>query len=100
MPQLNNLTARVLVALVAIPIILWLTMLGGYYFFFLIAVISSLALLEFYGLVEAKGAAPLKALGLAVGVIVNAVFIYERFQVDIYQFVIDHFEIHLSMFSF
>jgi phosphatidate cytidylyltransferase len=99
MPQLKNLTSRVLVAFAAIPIILWLTMLGGYYFFFLIAVISSLALHEFYELAEAKGAAPLKALGLAVGVIINAVFIYERFQVDIYQFVIDHFETHLSMFS-
>ena len=66
MPKFKNLTLRVLVALVAIPIILWLTMLGGYFFFFfLIAVISSLALYEFYGLAEAKGAAPLKTLGIA-----------------------------------
>jgi CDP-diglyceride synthetase len=52
MSQFKNLSARVLVALVAIPIILWLTMLGGYFFFFLIAVISSLALYEFYGLAQ------------------------------------------------
>ena len=65
MPKFKNFTARVLVALVAIPIILWLTMLGGYFFFFLIAVISSLALYEFYGLAEAKDASPLKMLGLA-----------------------------------
>jgi CDP-diglyceride synthetase len=64
MSQFKNLSARVLVALVAIPIILWLTMLGGY-FFFLIAVISSLALYEFYGLAEAKSASPLKMFGLA-----------------------------------
>ena len=57
MPKYENLTARVLVALVAIPLILWLTMLGGYYFFFLIAVISTLTLYEFYGLAETKGAA-------------------------------------------
>jgi phosphatidate cytidylyltransferase len=99
MPQFKNLTARVLVALVAIPVILWLTMLGGYFFFFLIAAISSLALYEFYGLAEAKGAAPLKTLGLAAGVLVNIVFIYERFQVDIYQFFFDHFNVHLSLFS-
>jgi len=99
MSQFKNLTLRILVALVAIPIILWLTMLGGYFFFFLIAVISSLALYEFYKLAEAKGAAPLKTLGLVFGVIVNAVFIYERFQVELYQFVIDHLSIHLSMFS-
>jgi phosphatidate cytidylyltransferase len=99
MSKFKNLTTRVLIALVAIPIILWLTMLGGYFFFFLITVISSLALYEFYGLAEAKGAAPLKTLGLAAGVIVNAVFIYERFQVDIYQFFTDHLNFHLSMFS-
>jgi phosphatidate cytidylyltransferase len=99
MPKYENLTARVLVALVAIPLILWLTMLGGYYFFFLIAVISTLTLYEFYGLAETKGAAPLKTLGLIAGVIINAVFVYERFQVDIYNFILHHFSIHLSMFS-
>ena len=99
MPKFESLSTRVLVALIAIPVILWLTMLGGYYFFFLITVISSLTLYEFYGLAEAKGAAPLKTLGLIAGVIINAVFVYERFQVDIYQFVLNHFNIHLSMFS-
>ena len=99
MPKFESLSTRVLVALIAIPIILWLTMLGGYFFFFLIAVISSLTLYEFYGLAEAKGAAPLKTLGLIAGVIINAVFVYERFQVDIYQFVLTHFSIHLAMFS-
>lgn len=99
MSKFQNLTARVLVALIAIPLILWLTMLGGYFFFFLIAVISSLTLYEYYELAEAKGAAPLKTLGLIAGVVVNIVFVYERFQVDIYQFILNHFNIHLAMFS-
>jgi phosphatidate cytidylyltransferase len=99
MPKFESLSTRVLVALIAIPIILWLTMLGGYFFFFLIAVISSLSLFEFYGLAEAKGAAPLKTLGIIAGIIINAVFVYERFQVDIYQFILNHFSIHLAMFS-
>jgi len=99
MPKLKNLTARVLVALVAIPIILWLAVLGGYFFFLLITVISSFALYEFYGLAEAKGAKPLKTLGLAIGVIVNAAFIYERFQIGIYEFLVDYFGIHLSLLS-
>ncbi len=99
MHKFENLFIRVLVALIAIPIILWLTMLGGYCFFLLIAAISSLTLFEFYGLAEAKGAAPLKTIGLVAGVIINAVFVYERLQVDIYQFVLNHFNIHLSMFS-
>ena len=99
MSKFENLTPRVLVALVAIPSILWLTMLGGYFFFLLIAVISSLALYEFYGLAEAKAASPLKTLGLATGTIVNGVFVYERLQIDAYQFFLDHFNVHLSMFS-
>jgi phosphatidate cytidylyltransferase len=99
MPKFESLSTRVLVALIAIPLILWLTMLGGYYFFFLIAVISSLTLYEFYGLAEAKGAAPLKTLGLLGGIILNAVFVYERFQVDIYQFILNYFSVHLAMFS-
>jgi phosphatidate cytidylyltransferase len=99
MPKFESLSIRVLVALIAIPIILWLTMLGGYFFFFLITVISSLCLFEFYRLAEAKGAAPLKTLGLIAGVIINAVFVYERLQVDIYQFILNHFSIHLAMFS-
>jgi phosphatidate cytidylyltransferase len=99
MPKFQNLTARVLVALIAIPLIMWLTMLGGYFFFLLIAIVSSFALYEFYGLAEAKGAAPLKTLGIVVGVFVNAVFVYERLQVDVYQFFLYHFNIHLSMFS-
>jgi phosphatidate cytidylyltransferase len=99
MPKLKNLTARILVALVAVPIIIWLTMLGGYFFFLLITVISSFALYEFYGLAEAKGAAPLKTLGLTAGIVVNTVFIYERFQVDIYKFLIDNFGTHIPLFS-
>jgi phosphatidate cytidylyltransferase len=99
MSKYQNLVSRVLVAIIAIPIILWLAMLGGYFFFLLIASLSSLVLYEFYGLAEARGAAPLKTFGLIVGVIVNAVFIYERFQIKIYQFFIDQFEIHLSLLS-
>ena len=68
MSKYKSLSTRVLVAFVVIPIIVWLAMLGGYFFFFLIAVISSLALYEFYRLAEAKGAAPLKTLGIFTGV--------------------------------
>jgi phosphatidate cytidylyltransferase len=99
MSKFKNLTLRVLVSIIAIPIILWLTMLGGYFFFLLISVISSYTLYEFYGLSKTKGASPLKTLGLTAGVIVNAVFIYERFQVDIYKFLVDHFNFHLSIFT-
>jgi phosphatidate cytidylyltransferase len=99
MSKFESLFPRVFVALIAIPLIMWLTMAGGYYFFLLVTIISSLALYEFYRLAEAKGASPLKTLGLIAGVFVNGVFVYERLQVDIYQFFLDQFDIHLSMFS-
>jgi phosphatidate cytidylyltransferase len=94
----GNLPTRVLVAAIAIPIILWLTMEGGYLFFALVALISGLSLYEFYALAEHKGAFPLKTLGILAGFVVNGAFIYERLQVDVFRF----FEargIHLSMFS-
>jgi phosphatidate cytidylyltransferase len=99
MPKFENLTSRVLVACVAIPLILWLAMLGGYFFFVLVTVISSLALYEFYRLAEAKGAAPLKTLGLVVGIIVDGVFIYDRLQIDVYQFFQNSFSVNLPIFS-
>ncbi|MFH0990512.1 MAG: phosphatidate cytidylyltransferase [bacterium] len=94
----KNLGTRILVAVVAIPLIVLLAMQGGYLFFFLVAAISALMLLEFYALAEAKGAFPVKSLGLIFGFLVNAAFIYERSQVAIYQFFLDR-GIHLSMFS-
>jgi phosphatidate cytidylyltransferase len=99
MPKFESLFARVIVALIAIPIILWFAMLGGYFFFVLVAAISSIALYEFYGIAEAKGASPLKVLGIVFGIFINGVFVYERFQVDAYRFFSDHFGVHLSMFS-
>lgn len=98
MARYDKLLTRVLVALVAIPVILWLTMRGGYSFFALVALISALSLHEFYRLAEAKGTFPLKTLGLSAGFVVNAVFVYERFQVDMYSFFAVH-GLRLSLFS-
>jgi phosphatidate cytidylyltransferase len=68
------------VALVAIPVIFVLAIAGGFYFFFLVAIISGFALYEFYGLARAKGAWPQVALGLLFGLCVNLVFIHDRLQ--------------------
>jgi phosphatidate cytidylyltransferase len=78
--SLSNHTVRVLVALVAIPLIIVLAMAGGVYFFALVAVISAVALTEFYALAKAKGAFPQVALGLLFGFSVNAVFLHRRIQ--------------------
>lgn len=98
MARYEKLFARVVVALIAIPFILWLTMLGGYYFFVLITVISTLSLFEFYRLAETKGAFPLKVIGLIAGILINGIFIYERLQVCIYDF-FAACGVHLAMFS-
>lgn len=77
---MSNLTTRILVAIVAIPIILLLTMTGGSYFFGFIAVVSALALYEYYKLLKRKGAEPQVILGIAMGLCVNAVFIFAKLQ--------------------
>ncbi len=73
---MSNLAQRVLTALVAIPIILWICMAGGIFFFLFVAVISAMALKELYALAEGKGAKPLVPLGIAAGFCVNASFYY------------------------
>ncbi len=75
---MSNLTQRVLTAVVAIPIILWLCMIGGIPFFLFVAAASAVALLEYYRLAEAKGAKPLIVLGILAGFCINLSFFYPR----------------------
>lgn len=75
---MSNLTVRILVAVVGIPLILLLTLAGGFYFFGLIAVVSGFALNEYYGLAKAKGLRPQIELGLFFGLCVNTVFMYDK----------------------
>ena len=62
----------------AIPLILLLTLAGGFYFFCFISVISGFALNEYYALAAAKGTRPQIALGLVFGFCVNSIFIYNK----------------------
>lgn len=75
---MNNLTIRILVALVGIPLVLLLTFAGGIYFFGFIALISALALYEYYSLAKAKGVSPQMFLGLMFGFCVNLTFLYDK----------------------
>jgi phosphatidate cytidylyltransferase len=70
------MATRVTVAVVAIPIILCVTYVGGYPFCLLVLVISSVALAEFYTLSQRKGASPLRALGIIVGIVIVSTFFY------------------------
>ncbi len=96
--RFSSLPTRVLVALVAIPVIVWAAMAGSYFFFFLVALFSAISLHEFYGLAEKKGAFPLEAVGLVAGFAVNGAFIYERLQVEVFSFFASR-GFPLSMFS-
>jgi len=96
--RFSTLPTRVGVAVVAIPLIVWAAMLGSYFFFALVALLSSLSLYEFYVLAEAKGAFPLKTVGLVAGVVVNGAFIYERLQAEVFRFFASK-GFPLSMFS-
>lgn len=75
---MSNLTTRVLVAVVGIPLILLLTLAGGFYFFIFIAVVSATGLYEYYTLARSKGLNPQTYMGLALGLCVNAVFLYDK----------------------
>ena len=97
-PRFQTLATRIVVALVAIPAILWTVMQGGYVFFLFVAVISGFSLYEFYMMAEKKGAVPLKTLGLLFGLMINFSFVYERAQVDLYQFLIS-MGVRISLFS-
>ncbi len=94
----KSLPTRVGVAAVAIPLILWLTYEGGYFFFALVALISTLSLYEFYILQERKGSFPLKSVGLVLGFFVTAAFIYPRFHLQLFRF-LEERGVRLAMFS-
>lgn len=96
--RFSSLPTRVVVAIVAIPVIVAAAMLGSYYFFLLIALFSGFALSEFYRLAEQKGAFPLKGLGLIAGFVVNGAFMYNRMQVEVFSYFESH-GVRLSMFS-
>lgn len=54
--------------------------MGGFYFFGLMALISALALHEYYQLARKKGVKPQVVLGLVFGFCVSAVFIFDKLQ--------------------
>jgi phosphatidate cytidylyltransferase len=96
--RFSSLPARIAVALIAIPVIVCASMAGSFYFFALVALFSALALYEFYGLAEKRGAFPMKTLGLIAGFIVNGAFMYERMQAEVFTFFASR-GYPLSMFS-
>jgi phosphatidate cytidylyltransferase len=75
---MSNMATRVVVAVVAIPVIVYVTYVGGYLFYLLVLTMSSIALSEFYSLSERKGASPLRTLGILAGILMVSVFFYGK----------------------
>jgi len=86
---LTNLQTRILVAAVGIPVILLLTLAGGFPFFLFIAAVSAVGLHEFYGLAEAKGAHPQRGVGLAFGFLVSSLFVFGRIRSALVSFLVE-----------
>jgi phosphatidate cytidylyltransferase len=80
---LSNLTTRILVAIVGIPVVVAATVVGGYFFFVLIVAIALAGLIELYGLARAKGTFPQTGTGVAFGICVLSVFMYDKLHVII-----------------
>ena len=87
---MTNLTTRILVAVVGIPLILLLALAGGFYFFGFIALVSGIGLHEYYHLAGSKGLKPQVLTGLAFGLCVNGVFLYDKLRYVIVSWLLGH----------
>ncbi len=80
MTKNSNLVSRVFVALVAIPALLFISYIGGFFFFLFVCAVSCLALNELYLLAIVKGASPQRTLGIATAVLLNVAFFHKPIQ--------------------
>jgi phosphatidate cytidylyltransferase len=76
----SNLVSRVLIAVVAIPAIIFIAFHGGLLFFLFVSAVSVLALREFFGLAALKGASPQRTTGFVAAITLNAAFFHEQIQ--------------------
>lgn len=67
--RFGNNTTRIVVAVIAIPLILGVVFAGGWWFVLLVAGMSTGALLEFYWMLEKRGIYPNKVLGVVAGLL-------------------------------
>ena len=80
---MSNTRTRVLVACTAIPVILLLAFLGGYFWFCFIAAVAVGALIEFRAMAAARGARVQMVPMIAASLLLVAVFLHERLTSDL-----------------
>lgn len=73
---MSNLTIRVLVAAVGIPLILLVTLAGGFYFYGFVLAVALLGMREFYALAGRKGIFPQRGTGMLLGGLIVSTFLY------------------------
>ena len=84
---MSNLAARILVAVLAIPGILALAYLGGYFWFLFISAVFVAASLEYAAMCRAKGAEPQTGVMIVGGFCILLAFLHERLGMDAAAFV-------------
>ncbi|MBS1903041.1 MAG: phosphatidate cytidylyltransferase [Bacteroidetes bacterium] len=72
--SLSNLAQRVLVAVIAIPVVLFIVLYKPVGFYALAVMLSGITVWEYYGLARAKGFVPQTYLGIAITMCITAVF--------------------------
>lgn len=87
--EMSNLSQRVLVAIIAIPLIILAIYLSEFSFLLLFASISTLILREFYTLVKKAGSSPLMIYGLICGLALNLLtFFIQRGDLPVFDYVL------------
>jgi len=71
---MNNLTKRILVAVIAIPIVLFIVLEKPVAFFALAIILSGLTVYEYYGLARIKGYSPQISLGVFFSILITLSF--------------------------
>ena len=85
----SNLISRVLVAVVAVPAVLFISYQGGLLFFLFVTAVTVLALKEWYDLAALKGASPQRTTGIVAALLFVAAFFHEQIQSFIVPLVFD-----------
>lgn len=78
MPELSNLWKRILVGIVAIPLILFVTARGGVVFLLFVDAVVAIGALELFGLERAKGLKPNRALGVLGALALSGAFFFGK----------------------
>jgi phosphatidate cytidylyltransferase len=75
---MSNTAIRILVALIGIPCIAAVCLLGGFWIWGMIVLFATVGILELYHLLEKKGAKPLAIEGIIAGTLITLAFEFNR----------------------